>query len=275
MSQKSKSSKSDKSYKKSRDNFVKNPNFDDDPQKVENDSPISEEHTDQIDEIGSVLTAHKDSIIHCLTIIGQIEGHYILPQQNKTTKYEHVIPLLVSIEEDERIDGLLILINTVGGDVEAGLAIAEVISGMKKPTVSIVLGGGHSIGIPLAVAAKKSFIAKSASMTVHPVRTTGLTLGVPQTFEYFQRMQDRITTFVAENSDITKERYNELVLNTGELVMDIGTILEGEEAVDEGLIDGVGTVSDAIDALYDLIKESKEPKTNKKKTRSKSSRAKK
>lgn len=275
MSQKSKSSKSDKSYKKSRDNFVKNPNFDDDPQKVENDSPISEEHTDQIDEIGSVLTAHKDSIIHCLTIIGQIEGHYILPQQNKTTKYEHVIPLLVSIEEDERIDGLLILINTVGGDVEAGLAIAEVISGMKKPTVSIVLGGGHSIGIPLAVAAKKSFIAKSASMTVHPVRTTGITLGVPQTFEYFQRMQDRITTFVAENSDITKERYNELVLNTGELVMDIGTILEGEEAVDEGLIDGVGTVSDAIDALYDLIKESKEPKTDKKKTRSKSSRAKK
>lgn len=275
MSQKSKSSKSDKSDKKSRDNFVKNPNFDDDPQKVENDSPISEEHTDQIDEIGSVLTAHKDSIIHCLTIIGQIEGHYILSQQNKTTKYEHVIPLLVSIEEDERIDGLLILINTVGGDVEAGLAIAEVISGMKKPTVSIVLGGGHSIGIPLAVAAKKSFIAKSASMTVHPVRTTGLTLGVPQTFEYFQRMQDRITTFVAENSDITKERYNELVLNTGELVMDIGTILEGEEAVDEGLIDGVGTVSDAIDALYDLIKESKEPKTDKKKTRSKSSRAKK
>lgn len=275
MSQKSKSSKSDKSDKKSRDNFVKNPNFDDDPQKVENDSPISEEHTDQIDEIGSVLTAHKDSIIHCLTVIGQIEGHYILPQQNKTTKYEHVIPLLVSIEEDERIDGLLILINTVGGDVEAGLAIAEVISGMKKPTVSIVLGGGHSIGIPLAVAAKKSFIAKSASMTVHPVRTTGLTLGVPQTFEYFQRMQDRITTFVAENSDITKERYNELVLNTGELVMDIGTILEGEEAVDEGLIDGVGTVSDAIDALYDLIKESKVPKTDKKKTRSKSSRSKK
>ena len=275
MSQKSKSSKSDKSDKKSRDNFVKNPNFDDDTQKVENDSPISEEHSDQIDEIGSVLTAHKDSIIHCLTIIGQIEGHYILPQQNKTTKYEHVIPLLVSIEEDERIDGLLILINTVGGDVEAGLAIAEVISGMKKPTVSIVLGGGHSIGIPLAVAAKKSFIAKSASMTVHPVRTTGLTLGVPQTFEYFQRMQDRITTFVAENSDITKERYNELVLNTGELVMDIGTILEGEEAVDEGLIDGVGTVSDAIDALYDLIKESKEPKTDKKKRRSKSSRGKK
>ncbi|MGN0502528.1 MAG: ClpP family protease [Ruminococcus sp.] len=274
MSRKSKSSKSDKSDKKNRDNFVKNPNSDDNPQKLENDSPISEEHTDQIGETGSVLTSHKDSIIHCLTIIGQIEGHYILPQQNKTTKYEHVIPLLVSIEEDERIDGLLILLNTVGGDVEAGLAIAEVISGMKKPTVSIVLGGGHSIGIPLAVAAKKSFIAKSASMTVHPVRTTGLTLGVPQTFEYFQRMQDRITTFVAENSDITKERYDELVLNTGELVMDIGTILEGEEAVDEGLIDSVGTVSDAIDALYDMIKESKEPKEQKKKSRTKSSKAK-
>ena len=274
MSQKSKTSKSDKSDKKNRDNFVKNPNSDDNPQKLENDSPISEEHTDQIGETGSVLTSHKDSIIHCLTIIGQIEGHYILPQQNKTTKYEHVIPLLVSIEEDERIDGLLILPNTVGGDVEAGLAIAEVISGMKKPTVSIVLGGGHSIGIPLAVAAKKSFIAKSASMTVHPVRTTGLTLGVPQTFEYFQRMQDRITTFVAENSDITKERYDELVLNTGELVMDIGTILEGEEAVEEGLIDSVGTVSDAIDALYDMIKESKEPKEQKKKSRAKNSKAK-
>ena len=274
MSQKSKTSKSDKSDKKNRDNFVKNPNSDDNPQKLENDSPISEEHTDQIGETGSVLTSHKDSIIHCLTIIGQIEGHYILPQQNKITKYEHVIPLLVSIEEDERIDGLLILLNTVGGDVEAGLAIAEVISGMKKPTVSIVLGGGHSIGIPLAVAAKKSFIAKSASMTVHPVRTTGLTLGVPQTFEYFQRMQDRITTFVAENSDITKERYDELVLNTGELVMDIGTILEGEEAVEEGLIDRVGTVSDAIDALYDMIKESKQPKEPKKKSRAKSSKAK-
>lgn len=255
MSQKSKQQKA--VSKKNKDNFVKNPCADDEPKKLENDSPIDEEHTDQIGETGSVLAAHKDSIIHCLTIIGQIEGHYILSQQTKTTKYEHVIPLLVSIEEDERIDGLLILLNTVGGDVEAGLAIAEVISGMKKPTVSIVLGGGHSIGIPLAVAAKKSFIAKSASMTVHPVRTTGLTLGVPQTFEYFQKMQDRITTFVAENSRISKERYNQLVLNTGELVMDIGTILEGEEAVDEGLIDAVGTVSDATEALYDMIKRSK------------------
>ena len=181
MPQKSKSSK----VSSKKGNYVKNPAPDDDPQKLANDSPISEEQTDRIGETGSVLTTHKDCVLHCLTIIGQIEGHYILSQQNKTTKYEHVIPLLVSVEEDERIDGLLVLINTVGGDVEAGLAIAEVISGMKKPTVSIVLGGGHSIGIPLAVAAKKSFIAKSASMTVHPVRTTGLTLGVPQTFEYF------------------------------------------------------------------------------------------
>ena len=254
MSQKE---KQNKASKKSKDNFIKNPNSDDNPQKLENDSPVNEEHTDQINETGSNLTSHKDSIIHCLTIIGQIEGHYILSQQNKTTKYEHVIPLLVSIEEDERIDGLLILLNTVGGDVEAGLAIAEVISGMKKPTVSIVLGGGHSIGIPLAVAADKSFIAKSASMTVHPVRTTGLTLGVPQTFDYFRKMQDRITTFVCENSGISKERYNQLVLNTGELVTDIGTILEGEEAVEEGLIDSVGTVSDAIDELYEMIKKNK------------------
>ena len=257
--------KNEKSSKKNRESFVKNP-CDDNPDKIENDSPINEEHTDQITETGSILTSHKDSVIHCLTIIGQIEGHYILSQQNKTTKYEHIIPLLVSIEEDERIDGLLVLINTVGGDVEAGLAIAEVISGMKKPSVSIVLGGGHSIGIPLAVAAKKSFIAKSASMTVHPVRTTGLTLGVPQTFEYFQRMQDRITTFVAENSKISKERYNELVLNTGELVMDIGTILEGKEAVDEGLIDELGTVSDAINELYSMIKIRKKSSKKQKKS---------
>ena len=236
------------------------------------DSAEYEEMPDQSEQImqtGSVTVTKAKHVIHCLTIVGQIEGHYILPPQNKTTKYEHVIPQLVAIEQDPSIEGLMIILNTVGGDVEAGLAIAELISGMKKPTVSIVLGGGHSIGIPLAVAAKKSFIAKSASMTVHPVRTTGLTLGVPQTFEYFQRMQDRITTFVAENSNITKDRYNQLVLNTGELVMDIGTILEGEEAVEEGLIDEVGTVSDAIDALYDLIKENKESKPKSAKSRSK------
>ena len=190
-----------------------------------------------------------------------------MPPQNKTTKYEHVIPQLVAIEEEEKIDGLLILLNTVGGDVEAGLAIAEVISGMKKPTVSIVLGGGHSIGIPLAVAAKYSFIAKSASMTVHPVRTTGLTLGVPQTFEYFNRMQERITTFVSENSNIPHDRYNELAMNVGELVLDVGTILEGEDAVAEGLIDSVGNMSDAISKLKAMIdaKRAQERKKEKKK----------
>ncbi len=205
------------------------------------------------DEAGSIITCHKDKIIHCLTVIGQVEGHYLLPRDSKTTKYEHIIPLLVSVEEDARIDGLLILLNTVGGDVEAGLAIAEVIAGMKKPTVSIVLGGGHSIGIPLAVSAKKSFIAKSASMTAHPVRTTGLTLGVPQTFAYFERMQERINTFVAEHSGITSSRYAQLVLNTGELVMDVGTVLDSDRAVAEGIIDSVGTVSDAIEALYEMM----------------------
>lgn len=208
---------------------------------------------ERIGNIGSVITRRGDKVIYCLTIIGQIEGHYILPSSNKTTKYEHVIPQLVAIDEDERIDGLLVLLNTAGGDVEAGLAIAELISGMKKPSVSIVLGGGHSIGIPLAVAADKCYIAKSASMTVHPVRTTGLTVGAPQTFEYFRRMQDRITTFVSENSNISKERYSELVLNTGELVTDIGTILEGQEAVDEGLVDEVGTLCEATDCLFSMI----------------------
>ena len=231
-----------------RGDFVPNPC--EEPKEKEE---LSDEKLEQINEAGSVMTCRNEKIIHCLTVIGQIEGHYLLSPHSKTTKYEHIIPLLVSVEEDPRIDGLLILLNTVGGDVEAGLAIAEVISGMKKPTVSIVLGGGHSIGIPLAVSAKKSFIAKSASMTVHPVRTTGLTLGVPQTFEYFRRMQDRITNFVVENSSVSRERYEQLVLNTGELVMDVGTILDGEAAVAEGLIDSVGNVSEAIDALYEMI----------------------
>lgn len=217
----------------------------------------SDNYHARIGNLGSVITQRGNSVIYCLTIIGQIEGHYLLPPSDKTTKYEHVIPQLVAIDEDDRIDGLLVLINTAGGDVEAGLAIAELISGMNKPSVSIVLGGGHSIGIPLAVASDKCFIAKSASMTVHPVRTTGLTVGAPQTFEYFKRMQDRITTFVAENSNISKERYTELVLNTGELVTDIGTILEGQEAVDEGLVDAVGTLRDATDCLYKMIDEVK------------------
>lgn len=221
------------------------------------EASLSSENAEGIKNIGSVLTGREDTLIHCLTIIGQIEGHYILPSQNKTTKYEHIIPLLVSVEEDPNVKGLLILLNTVGGDVEAGLAIAEVIAGMKKPTVSIVLGGGHSIGIPLAVSAKKSFIAKSATMTAHPVRTTGLTLGVTQSFEYFQRMQERINTFVSDNSNITKECYNNLILNTGELVTDIGTILDSEKAVECGLIDSVGTLSEAISSLYEMINNQK------------------
>jgi ATP-dependent protease ClpP protease subunit len=230
------------------------------------DTPISNDSLEQIRECGSIIVS-GGYVIHCLTIIGQIEGHNVLPPQNKTTKYEHVIPQLVAIEESKDIDGVLVLLNTAGGDVEAGLAIAEVLAGLKKPTVSIVLGGGHSIGIPLAVATKHSFIARSASMTVHPVRTNGLTLGVPQTFEYFRKMQDRITTFVSSNSNIPHRRYNELAMNTQELVLDVGTILEGEEAVEEGLIDEVGTVRDALDCLYKMIDKSKAPKQSKKKNK--------
>ena len=229
------------------------------------ESPVSGERTEQINETGSVIVSGNGATIHCLTIIGQIEGHYVLPPQNKITKYEHVIPQLIAVEEDDNIDGLLLILNTVGGDVEAGLAIAELISGMKKPTVSLVLGGGHSIGIPLAVAAKKSFIAKSASMTVHPVRSSGVMVAVSQTFDYYRKMQNRITEFVAANSKITKERYLQLVMNTEELVMDIGTILEGEEAVEEGLIDSVGTISDAISDLASQIKKRRRQTKNTKK----------
>lgn len=210
---------------------------------------------DRIVDTGSVVTGDGRHVIHCLTIIGQIEGHTILPSQNKTTKYEHVIPQLVSIEEDRGIDGLLMILNTVGGDVEAGLALAELVAGMKKPTVSIVLGGGHSIGVPLAVAAKHSFIVPSATMTIHPVRMNGLTLGVPQTLDYFERMQKRISKFVTQNSKISAERLSELSMNTQELVLDIGSVLEGADAVREGLIDSLGSLSDAIECLYGMIDE--------------------
>ncbi len=206
----------------------------------------------QLLEMGAV-TANGRHLIHCLTIIGQVEGHYILPPQNKTTKYEHVIPQLVAIEEDENIKGLVIILNTVGGDVEAGLAISELIAGMKKPTVSLVLGGGHSIGVPLAVSAKCSFIVPSATMTIHPVRMSGLVLGVPQTLSYFDKMQDRIVRFVTDNSEITAERFRQLMMTTGELVMDVGTVLDGEAAVEEGLIDRLGGLSDAITCLYEMI----------------------
>lgn len=204
-------------------------------------------------ENGAVTTNDGRHIIHCLTIIGQIEGHYALPPENKTTKYEHVIPQLVAVEESQDIQGLLILLNTVGGDIEAGLALAELIAGMKKPTVSLVLGGGHSIGVPLAVAAKKSFIASSATMTIHPVRINGLVLGVPQAFTYFQRMQERITAFVTSNSHISAHRFTELCMNTDELATDVGSVLDGEDAVKEGLMDSIGSLSDAIGALNALI----------------------
>ena len=184
-----------------------------------------------------------------MTVIGQIEGHYLLPSNVKTTKYEHMIPELVRIEESPEIKGLLLLLNTVGGDIEAGLAISEIIAGMNKPTVSLVLGGCHSIGIPLAVAAKKTFIAKTASMTVHPVRMNGLVLGVSQTFEYFRNIQERIVGFVCENSKIKPERFRELMLCSGELVNDVGTMLDGSRAVEEGLIDATGDLKTALTAL--------------------------
>lgn len=209
----------------------------------------------QIVDTGSITVEKNGHLIHCITIVGQIEGHYILPSQNKTTKYEHVIPQLVAIEESDSVDGLLIILNTVGGDIEAGLAIAELISGMKTPTVSLVLGGGHSIGVPLAVSAQKSFITPSATMTIHPVRMNGLVLGVPQTLSYFQQMQERIVRFVSENSNLAADKFRDLMLATGELVMDIGTVLEGSEAVDNGLIDYIGSLSDALDCLDQMIKE--------------------
>ena len=213
----------------------------------------SQAQTEQIERTGGITTGKGKHTIHCLTIIGQIEGHYILPATNKTTKYEHVIPQLLAVEQDPDIEGLVIILNTVGGDVEAGLAIAELLSGMKKPTVSLVLGGGHSIGVPLAVSARKSFIVPSATMTVHPVRMNGLVLGVPQTLSYFDKMQERIVKFVTDNSNITPERFRQLMMNKDELVMDVGTVLDGQAAVDEGLIDALGGVSDVIESLYAMI----------------------
>ena len=207
----------------------------------------------QIKEMGSVTLPDAKHVIHCLNIIGQVEGHYILPAQNKTTKYEHIIPALVAIEQDRSIEGLVIILNTVGGDVEAGLAIAELIASMKTPTVSMVVGGGHSIGVPLAVCAKKSFIVPSATMTIHPVRMNGLVLGVPQTLSYFEKMQERIVRFVCDNSAIKPERFRELMMSTGELVMDVGSDIYGEQAVKEGLVDRIGGLSEAIDCLYDMI----------------------
>ena len=216
-----------------------------------------EQEREQIVQLGSDITKGKDGNIYTLTIIGQVEGHQVLPDNCKTTKYEHVLPLLAGIEESDDIDGLLLLLNTVGGDIEAGLAIAEMIAGMKKPTVSLVLGGGHSIGIPLAVCTKKSFITPTASMTVHPVRMTGLVVGAPQTFRYFQRIQEQIVEFVANNSRIEKSRFEQYMMATGEMATDVGTILYGKEAVASGLIDKLGGLHDALSALHRMIEKQK------------------
>ena len=208
------------------------------------------DETKQIVEFG----AKRAGGIHCLTIIGQIEGHQLLGEDAKTTKYEHVLPMLAAIEESEEIGGLLILLNTMGGDVEAGLAIAELIAGMKKPSCSLVLGGGHSIGVPLAAAARRSFIAPSAAMTIHPVRLNGVVIGVPQTYNYFARIQERIVRFVTSHSRCTREEYLRLMTNTDELANDVGSVIYGEEAVEKGLIDSLGTLSDALDYLHGEIK---------------------
>lgn len=218
---------------------------------------MKEQEREQIVEQGSDVTKGCQGNIYTLTIIGQVEGHQVAPDTVKTTKYEHILPLLAGIEESDEIDGLLLLLNTVGGDIEAGLAIAEMIAGMKKPTVSLVLGGGHSIGIPLAVCTKKSFITPTASMTVHPVRMTGLVVGAPQTYRYFQRIQEQIADFVTANSNISREQFEDYMMATGEMATDVGTILYGKEAVASGLIDKLGGLSDALSTLHRMIDKQK------------------
>ena len=218
---------------------------------------LIEQQREQTIEFGSSELKSPEGNIHCLTIIGQIEGHQVLPENTKTTKYEHVIPQLAAIEESGDIDGLLILINTVGGDIEAGLGIAELIASMSKPTVSLVLGGGHSIGVPLAVSAKRSFIAPSAAMTIHPVRLNGLVIAVSQTFNYFARIQERIIQFVTRNSRVKREDFTRLMLQTGELAADVGSVIYGEEAVRLGLIDEIGGLSDALACLHQMMDEQK------------------
>jgi len=218
---------------------------------------MNEEENQERNGADMITTKNSRGCIRCLNIIGTIEGHQTLGQGTKTTKYEHVLPQLVEVEEDEDVDGLLVLLNTVGGDVEAGLAIAEMISGLSKPTVSLVLGGGHSIGVPLAVSTNVSFIAHSATMTVHPMRTNGTVIGVSQSFEYMKRMQDRIIDFIVRNSKVSSEVYKKLMLTTDEIANDVGSVLFGEKAVECGVIDRVGSLSDALDTLYELIEKKK------------------
>ena len=221
----------------------------------EKGSPVEQQRLEQeqIEDLGSIWRTRGKHAIHCLTVVGQVEGHVEAPQGQKTTKYEHVIPQLVAVQEDPGIEGLQVLLNTVGGDVEAGLALAELIASISKPSAAVVLGGGHSIGIPLAVSARRSFIVPTATMTIHPVRHSGMILGVPQTMRWFEQMQERITGFVAAHSGMTEKRYTELMLRTGELVMDVGTVLDGRKAVREKLIDQLGGISDALEWLYQEI----------------------
>lgn len=218
-----------------------------------NQNNQNQTEAENIKDFGSSEMKNSRGNIHCLTIVGEIEGHNVLPPSSKATKYEHVLPLLVSVEQNEEIDGLLLILNTMGGDVEAGLAIAELVASMTKPTASIVLGGGHSIGVPLAVSAKRSFIASSATMTVHPVRMNGMVIGAPQTYEYFRQMQERITNFVVSNSNIRKEKFTELMMKTGEMANDVGTIVSGDDAVKYGLIDEKGGLDTALEFLYNEI----------------------
>ena len=225
--------------------------------KENKESSAKNDEINQLVELGAEVSKNENGNIYTLTIIGQVEGHQVLPENVKTTKYEHILPLLAGIEESDEFDGLLLLLNTVGGDIEAGLAIAEMISGMKKPTVSLVLGGGHSIGIPLAVCTKKSFITPTASMTVHPVRMTGLVVGAPQTFRYFHRIQEQIADFVTANSGISREQFESYMMATGEMATDVGTILYGKEAVASGLIDQLGGLSDALEELHEMIRNRK------------------
>ena len=220
---------------------------------MNDNAEMKKQEREQIVELGSDITKSKKGSIYTLTIIGQVEGHQVAPETVKTTKYEHVLPLLAGIEESDDVDGLLLLLNTVGGDIEAGLAIAEMIAGMKKPTVSLVLGGGHSIGIPLAVSGRQTFIVPSASMTVHPVRMSGLMIAAPQSYRYFERVQESIVSFVARHSRITQDDFRRLMLADGDMSNDVGTILYGSQAVELGLIDRLGTLSDALEALYGMI----------------------
>ncbi|MGN1400388.1 MAG: ClpP family protease [Bacillus sp. (in: firmicutes)] len=233
----------------------------DDKQRLQKEDETNEKVPtilEKIQQLGQTnVPQMSDSNIHCLTIIGQIEGHMTLPVQNKTTKYEHVIPQIVAIEQNPKIEGLLVILNTVGGDVEAGLALAEMLGSISKPTVSIVLGGGHSIGVPIAVSCDYSFIAETATMTIHPIRLTGLVIGVPQTFEYLDKMQDRVIHFVTKHSKISEEDFKDLMFAKGNLTRDIGTNVVGADAVDIGLIDGVGGVGKAISKLKELIAENK------------------